>query len=106
PAGRAEQRQHRQAARLARRIGAFARAHGGSADGVLEYLGQSGTRIVLVGADGGWGDLVAAPEVAQRAAELAGSTVHGSFDREGAAGVRTGRYEWRRMAGIQAPIRG
>jgi hypothetical protein len=104
PAARGEKRAARHAARLARRIRAFAKAHGGSAEGTLEYLGQSGTRIVLVGADGGWGDVVAPRHtVAQQAVELAGITVHDGFDGEFAAKVRTGRYEWRRMAGIQAP---
>ncbi|MGW3404980.1 hypothetical protein, partial [Streptomyces zhihengii] len=48
----------RKAAKLAKQIQAFSAAHGG-AEGQLAYLGQMGTRIVLVGEDGGWGDLVA-----------------------------------------------
>ncbi|MET7716380.1 hypothetical protein [Streptomyces sp. NPDC005407] len=91
----------RKAAKLAKQIGAFAKAHGG-AEGQLAYLGQMGTRIVLVGEDGGWGDLVAAShDIAQAAAEKAGITLHESFDGEFAAKVRTGPYEWTRMAGIQ-----
>ncbi|MER5512783.1 hypothetical protein ABT052_47175, partial [Streptomyces sp. NPDC002766] len=35
------------------------------------------------------------------ALEKAGITVHEDFDGEFAAKVRTGRYEWTRMAGIQ-----
>ncbi|MFI5758727.1 hypothetical protein [Streptomyces sp. NPDC051569] len=94
-------RAERRAARLAKRIGAFARRHGG-AEGHLAYLGQAGTRIVLVGEDGGWGDLVAPTHaVAKSAAEKAGLTLHESFDGEFAARVRTGPYEWSRMAGIQ-----
>ncbi|MFD7896047.1 hypothetical protein [Streptomyces sp. NPDC059743] len=94
-------RAERRAARLARQIGAFAQRHGG-AEGQLAYLGQSGTRIVLVGEDGGWGDLVAPTyAVARSAAEKAGLTLHESFDGELAAKVRTGPYEWKRMAGIQ-----
>jgi len=95
-------RDERRTARLARQIGAFAAAHGGSADGQIAYIGAIGSRIVLVGADGAWGDLVApSHEIAQQAAERAGITVHEDFDGELANKVRTGPYEWKRMAGIQ-----
>ncbi|MET9517283.1 hypothetical protein [Streptomyces sp. NPDC002994] len=91
----------RKVAKLAKQITAFAKQHGG-AEGQLAYLGQRGTRIVLVGEDGGWGDLVAPTHaVAQSAAEKAGITLHESFDGDFAAKVRTGPYEWSRMAGIQ-----
>ncbi|MDH6625432.1 hypothetical protein M2271_003243 [Streptomyces sp. LBL] len=91
----------RRVARLARQIGAFSTAHGG-AEGQVAYLGQRGARIVLVGEDGGWGDLVAPSyEIAEKAVEKAGITVHEAFDGEFAAKVRTGPYEWTRMAGIQ-----
>ncbi|MFI5629888.1 hypothetical protein ACIA8E_10985 [Streptomyces sp. NPDC051664] len=94
-------RAERRAARLAKQIGAFAKAHGG-AEGHLAYIGQMGTRIVLVGGDGGWGDLVAPSyAVAESATAKAGITMHESFDGEFAAKVRTGPYEWTRMAGIQ-----
>ncbi|MEU5399298.1 hypothetical protein ABZ348_08365 [Streptomyces sp. NPDC005963] len=96
-----ERRAERKAAKLAREIGAFSRAHGG-AEGQLAYLGQAGTRIVLVGEDGRWGDLVAPTHpIAVAAADKAGLTLHDSFDGEFAAKVRTGPYEWSRMAGIQ-----
>ena len=95
-------RTERRVARLARQITAFARAHGGSADGQIAYLGEIGSRIVLVGADGAWGDLVApSHDVARRAAERAGVGIHDAFDGEMAAKLRTGPYEWKRMAGIQ-----
>lgn len=101
-ASRQEARDERRAARLAKQIGAFARRHGGAAEGQLAYLGQAGTRIVLVGRDGDWGDLVApSHHVALKAVEKSGITVHESFDGEFAAKVRTGPYEWTRMAGIQ-----
>ena len=99
---RPDARAQRRAARLAKQIGAFARSHGGSAEGQLAYIGQVGTRIVLVGEDGGWGDLVAPThDIARLAAEKAGITLHDAFDGELAAKVRTGPYEWSRMAGIQ-----
>ncbi|MFE0177831.1 hypothetical protein ACFWZ2_36530 [Streptomyces sp. NPDC059002] len=91
----------RRAAKLAKEIGSFARAHGG-AEGQIAYIGQMGTRIVLVGEDGGWGDLVAPTyAVARSAVEKAGITVHEDFDGDFAAKVETGPYEWTRMAGIQ-----
>jgi hypothetical protein len=91
----------RKAAKLARQIGAFSEAHGG-AEGQVAYIGRRGARIVLVGGDGGWGDLVAPSyEIAEKAVEKAGITVHEAFDGEFAAKVRTGPYEWKRMAGIQ-----
>ncbi|MBB0232493.1 hypothetical protein FOE67_24160 [Streptomyces calidiresistens] len=89
-------------ARLAKRIRAFAAEHGGSADASLSHLGDSGYRLVLVGADGTWGDVVTRHrERALAAAESAGVPVHESFDGEMAARVRTGPYEWSRMAGSQ-----
>ncbi|WP_411084207.1 hypothetical protein [Streptomyces sp. cmx-18-6] len=94
-------RAERRAAKLAREIGSFAKEHGG-AEGQLAYIGESGTRIVLVGEDGAWGDLVAPTyAVAKNAVQKAGITVHEEFDGEFALKVRTGPYEWSRMAGIQ-----
>ncbi|MHA5049986.1 hypothetical protein [Streptomyces sp. SD15] len=91
----------RKAAKLAQRIGAFTKEHGG-AEGHVEYIGQMGARVVLVGADGGWGDLVAPTyAIAEQAVKKAGITVHEAFDGEFAAKVKTGPYEWTRMAGIQ-----
>ncbi|MCP9959423.1 MULTISPECIES: hypothetical protein [Streptomyces] len=91
----------RTAAKLAKQIRAFAEEHGG-ARGQLAYTGQTGTRIVLVGEDGGWGDLVAPDgRTARSAADKAGLELQESFDGELAAKVRTGPYEWSRMAGIQ-----
>ncbi|WP_299536419.1 hypothetical protein [uncultured Streptomyces sp.] len=99
--GKRAARTERAADKLARRIGSFAKEHGG-AEGQLAYVGQTGTRIVLVGADGGWGDLMAtSQEVAESAAKKSGLTFHDEFDGDFAARVRTGPYEWSRMAGIQ-----
>ncbi|MEU5592008.1 hypothetical protein [Streptomyces sp. NPDC020298] len=91
----------RAVAKLAKRIGAFSKAHGG-AEGQVAYIGERGARIVLVGEDGGWGDLVAPSHaIAEQAVRKAGITVHEAFDGEFAAKVKTGPYEWTRMAGIQ-----
>ena len=98
----ASARDERRAKRIAKHIRTFAAAHGGSADGVVEYVGGISTRIVLVGADGAWGDQVApSPAVAARAVELSGITLHESFEGELGLRVRTGAYEWKRMAGLQ-----
>ena len=68
----------------------------------MAHIGERGARIVLVGDDGTWGDLVArTQEIAEKAVEKSGITTHESFDGEFAAKVRTGAYEWKRMAGIQ-----
>jgi hypothetical protein len=101
-AARAERLAERRVARLAKQIDAFAQSHGGGAEATVEYIGEIGTRIVLVGENGEWGDLVAPSyDLAQRAVERSGVTVHEDFDGEFAAKVRTGPYEWKRMAGIQ-----
>lgn len=98
----ADARAERRAARLARQIAAFARSHGGSAEAHLAYLGERGARIVLVGGSGEWGDLVAPTyDIGRRALERSGATVHDDLDGAFAAGIRTGPYEWTRMAGIQ-----
>lgn len=103
---RREAKAARTAARTAKQIGAFSARHGG-AEGLLSYLGAKGTRIVLVGDDGSWGDLFAPTDaVARSAAEQAGLTLHDTFDGELAAKVATGPYEWKRMAGIQLGGRG
>ncbi|WP_258015911.1 hypothetical protein [Streptomyces sp. AJS327] len=92
----------KRAERLAHQITAFARSHGGSADGQVSYVGQRGARLVLVGADGGWGDLMApSMDTARQAAERAGITLHDTLDGELADRMRTGPYEWTRMAGSQ-----
>ncbi|MEW2520614.1 hypothetical protein [Actinacidiphila alni] len=95
-------REARTIARLARRIDAFGRKHGGPAEANVAYIGRRGARIVLVAPDGAWGDVVAPSLAAAEAAVAkAGVTVHEDFDGDFAAKVRTGPYEWSRMAGIQ-----
>ncbi|MCC9706326.1 hypothetical protein E4N62_14230 [Streptomyces sp. MNU76] len=98
---KADAKADRKAAKLAKQIGAFAKAHQG-AEAQVAHIGRLGARIVLVGEDGGWGDLVAPTHaIAELAVQKAGVTVHEDFDGEFAAKVRTGPYEWSRMAGIQ-----
>ncbi|MFE5916185.1 hypothetical protein [Streptomyces sp. NPDC056468] len=96
-----DQKAERRVAKLAKQISAFAKSHGGT-EAQVAYIGERGARIVLVGEDGGWGDLVAPSfEIAEKAVEKAGVTRHEAFDGEFAAKVKTGEYEWKRMAGIQ-----
>ncbi|GLW13379.1 hypothetical protein ACFXN2_12385 [Streptomyces kronopolitis] len=98
----AGKRAGRRAAKLAREIRAFASTHGGSAEGQLAHIGRGRIRIALVGANGEWGNLVADDaDTAKDAAAQAGLTLQDDFDGDLAARVRTGRYEWSRMAGIQ-----
>ncbi|KAB1143108.1 hypothetical protein F7R91_27100 [Streptomyces luteolifulvus] len=91
----------RRATRLAKQISTFSKAHGG-AEGQVAYIGDRGARIVLVGEDGAWGDLVAPSyDIAEQAVKKSGIPTHDTFDGEFAAKVKTGPYEWTRMAGIQ-----
>ncbi|MFG2893280.1 hypothetical protein [Streptomyces sp. NPDC048248] len=97
-----DKRAERRTAKLAKEIRAFATSHGGSAEGQLAHIGRGRTRIALVGANGEWGALVAESyDSAKGAAEKAGVALHDDFDGDIAAKVRTGPYEWSRMAGIQ-----
>lgn len=83
----------------------FAAKHGGSATAVVEYLGRRGARIVTVGADGIWGDLVVEDVASGRAAcEAAGLEVVDGWGRELAEKVRNTGYEWGRM-GRGRPVR-
>ncbi|MCW7989850.1 hypothetical protein RB199_33930 [Streptomyces libani] len=98
----ADKRAGRRTAKLTKQIRAFADTHGGSAEGQLAHIGRGRIRIALVGANGEWGNLVADSfDSAKDAATAAGVTLQDDFDGDLAARVRTGRYEWSRMAGIQ-----
>ncbi|MET9292974.1 hypothetical protein [Streptomyces sp. NPDC003077] len=92
----------KETARLTKQIRAFAASHGGSVQCQLAHIGRGRTRIALVGGDGTWGNLVANSfTTAQSAAEQAGAELRDAFDGDMASHVRTGPYEWTRMAGIQ-----
>ncbi|WP_129839076.1 hypothetical protein [Streptomyces sp. RFCAC02] len=94
----------REVERLARRVRAFTGAHGGAdgAEAQIAYLGTRGHRLVIVGADGAWGDVVAADRDAlEGAAVRAGVALRPALDGETAGRLRTGPYEWSRMAGLQ-----
>ncbi|HEV2088046.1 MAG TPA: hypothetical protein VGR21_07020 [Cryptosporangiaceae bacterium] len=80
--------------RVVARLERFAVAHGGSAMAVVEHLGRPGARIVLVGADGTWGDQVVESVAEGRAAcEAAGVPVADTWERALANGLRTAAGE-------------
>lgn len=92
----------------ARRVVGFGRRHAVDGDALVtcaaEHVGRGTTRLVLVGRDGVFGDvLVNGPARAEQAANLAGAHLEEQSSREFGSRVRTGAYEWRRMAGQQLP---
>jgi hypothetical protein len=96
----------RRTVRAARQVLGFGHRHavpGHSAmSAVVEPIGQGRVRLVLVASDGTLGDLVVSDEATARAAAaLAGADVEDAFSRELGARIRTGPYEWVRMAGSQ-----
>jgi hypothetical protein len=75
----------------------FAGDHGG-AKAVIEYVGRRGARIVLVGADGASGDLMAeGTDVARRACIEAGIDIHNGWERELIEQMRPSNDLWRSM---------
>ncbi|MDP9417856.1 MAG: hypothetical protein M3P48_08510 [Actinomycetota bacterium] len=92
----------------ARRIVAFARAHGAAGkdgqgvDAEIQHMGRDLARVVLVAPDGTLGDVVVkGQQRARRAAELSGADLHEQLPGEVTARVHSTAYEWRRMAGQQ-----
>lgn len=79
-------------------IKSFAAGHGG-AKAVIEYVGKRGARIVLVGADGAWGDQFAdGTDVARLACAKAGVAVENEWERELMDQMRPGQDLWRSMS--------
>lgn len=65
---------------------------------MLEHLGRPGARIVLIGADGRWEDLVLSDlATAGRVCEQAGIEVAEVGSRDLRARMHDTRAEWRRM---------
>lgn len=91
----------------ARRLRTFAAEHSGAGGGAevqvaAEHLGRGLVRLVVVGADGAFGDVVVrGVERGETALALSGLPRVAPDDRAFGAAVRTGAYEWRRMAGQQ-----
>jgi hypothetical protein len=84
-------------------LAAFAARHGG-ATAVIEHTGRRGIRLALVGADGTWGDLMAADEASAVAAcQSAKVAVAPGWARELADSLHTNSADWRRMGGNRRP---
>lgn len=84
---------------LAHQVLAFRRDHGG-ADSVVQHLGRGAGEIVLVGADGAWGNLVARDvALAREACALADTRLHQAWPSGLGSRVRTGEEHWRAMGG-------
>lgn len=100
----------RSAVRTARRIQRFAAEHADGDDAsvhvVLENVGRYGVKLVLVGADGRFGELMATDVPrAELAGRLAGANVSsGEFERELTARMRQTPQEWSRMGGVSASV--
>ena len=87
---------------LGHQIATFRAAHGGATASV-QHLGRGQARVVLVGADGEWGDLVTDDiEAAQHACALGGVTAPEQWPAGLGARMRTGSQAWERMGGYQA----
>jgi hypothetical protein len=92
-------------AALVSALKSFAAAHGGGGTAVVEYVGRDRVRVVVVGADGVWGDeVVPSVETGKAAAEAAGLTVKDAWDRELTAAVRTTQEDRLRMAGSRGRL--
>ena len=79
---------------------AFVGEHGGSARAVVENLGRAGARVVLIGEDGMFGDLLV-PGVAHGAAlvEAVEGLSAAEWDNETTAALKIGSRHRHRMAG-------
>lgn len=89
-----------------KRIAEFVRAHGkpGTAvRAVVEPIGRSGARIVLVGADGAMGDVMAKDvEAATKAVEAVDNVEQAEWDRETTAATKIGPAHRRKMATMRS----
>ncbi|PRX46029.1 hypothetical protein B0I33_108176 [Prauserella shujinwangii] len=84
----------------------FVAAHGKPAKAVVEYLGNAGARVVLIGADGALGDVVV-PSTATGAAliEAVADLEPATWDAETVNATVIGPGHRRRMAGHLAKRR-
>lgn len=91
---------------IQKRIAEFVKAHGKpdtAVRAVVEPIGRAGARIVLVGADGAMGDVMAKDvESATSAVEAAAGVEQAEWDRETTAGTKIGPAHRRKMATMQS----
>ncbi|HEX7301509.1 hypothetical protein [Lentzea sp.] len=89
-----------------KRIAEFVKTHGRDGAGVkavVEPIGRSGARIVLVGADGAMGDVMTKTvEDATGAVEAAQGVEAAEWDRETTAAAKIGPAHRRKMAKMQS----
>ncbi|MGW6727012.1 hypothetical protein ACWF9G_14025 [Nocardia sp. NPDC055029] len=79
----------------------FVAEHGGSGTAVLQYLGEQGVRITLVGADGILGDRVVADMATAKALveRVDGLAETDEWNRELVSVVTPAASHWKKMAG-------
>ncbi|UGT56432.1 hypothetical protein [Nocardia asteroides] len=79
----------------------FVAEHGGSGTAVLQYIGEQGVRITLVGADGILGDRVVADLATAKAIveKVDGLTEADEWNRELVSVVTPAASHWKKMAG-------
>ncbi|MFC4373686.1 hypothetical protein ACFO5K_06190 [Nocardia halotolerans] len=79
----------------------FVAEHGGSGTAVLQYLGEQGVRITLVGADGILGDRVVTDMATAKAVveRVAGLEETDEWNRELVSVVTPTAKHWKKMAG-------
>lgn len=78
----------------------FVLEHGGTGTAVINYIGRVGARIVVVAADGAFGDaVVTGIEAGTEVCRRAGIPVADGWDRELSAALRPSARDRRRMAG-------
>ena len=89
-----------------KRIAEFVTAHGkpGTAvRAVIEPIGRAGARIVLVGADGAMGDVMAKDvESATKAVEATDNVEQAEWERETTSATKIGPAHRRKMAKMQS----
>ena len=93
----------RHTVRVARTIRLFGMKHAldgdGRVDAMLTHVARGGTRIIMVGRDGAFGDqYLPTSRQAVLATVMAEVEIHESFPPEIVAKVKTGRADWQRMA--------
>lgn len=87
-------------AKAVKSAAAFVAKHGKGSRAVVENIGRAGARVVLVGEDGAFGDIVlsdvaTAEALVEQTADLASS----EWDRETTAALRIGPAHRHKMAG-------
>lgn len=88
-------------AKAVARAKAFVEEHGGEGRAVVQNLGRTGARIVLIGGDGAFGDVVV-PDVAtgESVVEAVEDLTASEWDSETTAALTIGPGHRKKMAGM------